>query len=103
MKKIFYSLFLVFTLSSCGGNKAAHQICHFIEEATQQTEQANTLQEINAINEKLTKNIAIYSLSLSEEEYHEWANDPEANKDIEEAEFKYKTAKLEREKFLKSE
>ena len=100
MKKILCALFATLLFCSCGGNKAANQICHFIEEATEKTEKATTLNEIKTINEKLTQNIAIYSLSLTEEEYNEWANDSEANKKIQEAEFEYKTAKAAREKML---
>ena len=100
MNKILVSLFAAFLCYSCGGNKATHQICRFIEEATEKTEKATSLKEIEQINEKLTQNIAIYSLSLTEEEYKEWENDPDSNKQIEEAQFEYKTARNAREKFL---
>ena len=103
MKKILFTLLTSFLLCSCGGNKATQQICRFIEEATEKTEEATSLKEIEKINEKLTQNIAIYSLSLTEEEYNEWANDPDSNKKIEQAQFKYKSARNTREKFLKGQ
>ena len=103
MKKILLSLFACLLLCSCGGNKITNKICGFIEEATERVEKATTLSEVEAINDKLSQNIAIYCLSLSEEEYKEWEKEPENNKIIQDAEYKYKVARQAREKTLKGQ
>lgn len=103
MKKSLLALFAVLLLCSCGGNRAARKVSGFFEDATERVEEATSLNEIKDINELLAKNIAIYSLSLSEEEYQEWVNDPEANRTVQEAEYEYKKAKQERERLLKGE
>ena len=99
IKKTLALLFALVTLGSCG-NTTSRQFCIFLEEATERVEKANSLNEINTVNDKLIKNITIYSMSLEEEEYKRWENDQEAQHQLQEAQMKYQTAKQAREKEL---
>lgn len=92
MRKAFLSLFAV--LLFCGCNKTtSDKMCGFIEKATEKIENATTLKEIDDINDKLMQDIAVFSVSLSEEEYNQWNQDAEAQMQIDQAKQEYAAAK----------
>ena len=82
MKKIFLFLFAVMTLLTSCQDGHADKICTFIQTATEKTEKATSLQEINKISERLYINICYYSKSLTNEEMKKMDADKEAQEKI---------------------
>ena len=103
MRKAILSLFTIFLLSSCSGNEPADKFNGFFKSAIDKMEKATTLEEVNSINEKLMQNLAVYSLSLTQEEYKEWSENLEANRELENLKVNYSAVKSTKEKELKGE
>ena len=103
MRKTILSLFSIILLCSCNSNEPADKYNGFFESAIEKMEKATTMEEVKSINEKLMQNLAVYSLSLTQEEYKTWSENIEANRELEDLKFKYSSIKNAKEKALKGE
>ena len=92
MRKAILSLFAALLFCSCN-KTTTDKMCGFFEKATEKVENATTLKELDHINDKLMQDIAVFSVSLSEEEYNKWDKDAEAQLQMDKAKQKYAAAK----------
>ena len=100
MKKAIFSLFAALLVCSCHNDTPTDKICGFFDKAIEKIETATTVKEINDINDKLMQDIAVFSLSWSEEEYKKWEDELKSSKKIEEVKIRYSEAKTARKKEL---
>ena len=88
---------------SCHNDTPTEKVCGFFEKAIDKIETATTVKEINEINDKLMQDIAVYSLSWSQEEYNKWLEELETSPKVEEAKTKYAEIKTAKQKELMQE
>ena len=101
MKKAILSLFTALSVfCSCHNDTPADKICGFFDKAIEKIETATTTKEINDINDKLMQDIAVFSLSWSEEEYQKWEEELNTSKEVEHAKARYAEAKKARQQQL---
>lgn len=104
MKKAIFSLLTALLIfCSCHNDTPIDKICGFFDKAIEKVESATTVKEINDINKKLMQDIAVYSLSWSEEDYKKWSEELTNSREIEKAKEKYAEVKAAKKKELTQE